>query len=103
MQVVYLKEGRRYTSDDLIRSILFQLDGKPDREACPWLNETFARELCDAMNGERHAAVRGEKTHVFHYLGLFDFTDSSGHNLTFFFLPKFLDLKEEDERDEETE
>ena len=67
-----------------------------------WLNTCFVHELCEAMNKDRHAAVRGEKTHVFHYLGLFDFTDSSGHNLTFFFLPKFLDLKEVDECDVET-
>ena len=102
MQLVYLKEGRRYTSDDLIKSILFQLVGTCDRVARPWLHEKFVHELRDAMNTERHSAVRGEKTHVFHYLGLFDFTDSSGHNLTFFFLPKFLDLEEADDRDDET-
>ena len=100
MQLIYLKEGRRYTDDGLIDSVLFQLGST--RGEYVWLNTCFVRELRDAMNKERHAAVRGEKTHVFHYLGLFDFTDRSGHNLTFFFLPKFLDLKVEDEHDEET-
>ena len=102
MRLIFLKEGRRYTDDGLIDSVLFQLDASRVATEYEWLNRQFVHELRDAMNKERHAAVRGEKTHVFHYLGLFDFTDSSGHNLTFFFLPKFLDLKEVDERDEET-
>ena len=100
MRLIYLKEGRRYTDDGFIDSVLFQLGVSRGAPKYEWLNRQFVHELRDAMNTERRSAVRGEKTHVFHYLGLFDFTDSSGHNLTFFFLPKFLNLTDADENDD---
>ena len=100
MRLIYLKEGRRYTDDGFIDSVLFQLGVSRGAPKYEWLNRQFVHELRDAMNTERRSAVRGEKTHVFHYLGLFDFTDSFGHNLTFFFLPKFLNLTDADENDD---
>ena len=100
MRLIYLKEGRRYTDDGFIDSVLFPLGVSRGAPKYEWLNRQFVHELRDAMNTERRSAVRGEKTHVFHYLGLFDFTDSFGHNLTFFFLPKFLNLTDADENDD---
>lgn len=102
MQLIFLKEGRRYTVGGLIASVRDQLGGASSQADYAWLDERFFRELRAAMNGDRHAAVRGETSYVFHYLGLFDFTDSAGHNLTFFFLPKFLDLNVADDCDDET-
>ena len=100
MRLIYLKEGRRYTDDGFIDNVLFQLGVSRGAPKYEWLNRQFVHELRDGMNTERRSAVRGEKTHVFHYLGLFDFTDSFGHNLTFFFLPKFLNLTDADENDD---
>jgi len=97
MHLIYLKEGRRYAPADLVESVRYQIErsGRPyDGEA---YGLGFFMELRDAMNRDKESVVRGERSYVFHYIGLFDFVDSKGKNLTFFFLPKFLNVWEGDE------
>lgn len=107
MKLIYLKEGRNYTSEDLIGCIKDQI--KPEKpeeqnhlEDYSWLTSAFLERLRDSINSEFEKTVVKGKVgkFVFHYLGLYDFVDgeagqgaASGKNLTFFFVPKFIDFQ----------
>lgn len=93
MKLIYLKEGRNYSSDDLGECIKHQLG-----DDVTWLNSDFLEGLRESINSEfKKTVVKGTKGNkfVFHYLGLYDYVDrETGKNLTFFFVPKFIDFQE---------
>jgi len=113
MRLIYLKEGRRYTAESLALCVNAQLSsiggvsepraGEPPIE----LQVDFFDRFREAVNEDfDRAVVKGKDgVSVFHYVGLYDYVDAKTNvNLTFFFVPKFLDLKanEADESDENT-
>ena len=66
MKLIYLKEGRNYSSDDLRECIKRQLKGD-----VAWLNSEFLEGLRDSINAEfKKTVVKGTKgsKFVFHYL-----------------------------------
>lgn len=99
MRLIYLKEGRNYSTRDLEACVKNQLEGD-----CAWVDSAFLERLRDSINTEfEKSVVKGTRSgsgtegrFVFHYLGLYDYTDKeSGRNLTFFFVPKFIDFRED--------
>ena len=118
MNLIYLKEGRLYEADGLKIWVSAQLsDGKEEQhttvgneKSIPrieerWLTDDFFSHLREAINEEfDRAVVKGKKsgTFAFHYVGLYDYVDeNTGKNLTFFFLPKFLNVEDGDETGED--
>ena len=99
--LVYLKEGRNYTSEDLMRCIKSQKEKERQNRGGPldytWLSSDFLERLRESINSEfKKTVVKGEKGNkfVFHYLGLYDYVDcETGKNITFFFVPKFIDFQ----------
>lgn len=122
MKIVYLKEGRKYGVEELRACIYSQLDGADD--AAKGVRDFFGesesgtniaqffdrfRESLNRLkkflagDGKTIARKLTDGRYVFHYVGLYDFVDigegsDSGKwtrlNLTFFFMPKFIDFNE---------
>ena len=103
MKLIYLKEGRNYTSEDLANCIKGQMETERQNGVdvpldFGWLSADFLERLRESINSEfKKTVVKGTKGNkfVFHYLGLYDYVDSkTGKSLTFFFVPKFIDFQE---------
>lgn len=124
MKLIYLKEGRKYGVEKLRACIFSQLDeadddakevrnffdkskgGVPDAEVAKFF-ERFRTSLNDikkAIAGDGKTIARKLKggQYVFRYVGLYDYVDigkdqdkCTGYNLTFFFMPKFIDFNAE--------
>ena len=119
MKLIYLKEGRKYGVDELRACIRFQLDEadddakgirtffeEPDAPITQFF-ERFRKSLNDiktAIAGDGKTIARKLKggQYVFRYVGLYDYVDigkdqdkCTGYNLTFFFMPKFIDFNAE--------
>lgn len=107
MNLTYLKEGRNYSTADLLKCIKDQVkvrveaERRNDVDAQPdpsWLTSDFLEGLRESINSEfKKTVVKGTKgsKFVFRYLGLYDYVDrETGKNLTFFFVPKFIDFQE---------
>lgn len=108
MKLIYLKEGRRYTSRALAECVNAQLEcirnSKENNGQLPAnLEPDFFNRFRDAINNEfDRSVVKGKNgVSIFHYVGLYDYVDPKGVNLTFFFVPKFLDVKGTDENGED--
>ena len=101
MKLIYLKEGRIYSDKDLKKCISSQHDSK--EELC-WIDSTFFERLRDSINSEfKKTVVKGtEGRFVFHYIGLYDYVDTKTRkNITFFFVPKFIDFQVETDCNDE--
>lgn len=119
MKLIYLKEGRKYGVEELRACIRFQLDEadddakgirtffeEPDALIAQFF-ERFRKSLNDiktAIAGDGKTIARKLKggQYVFRYVGLYDYVDigkdqdkCTGYNLTFFFMPKFIDFNAE--------
>jgi hypothetical protein len=114
MRLIYLKEGRHYTAEGLAAYVQNRLaDSSTKTESNDGLgkldptsfDKSFFENLPKSINKEfDKAVVKGKNgMFVFHYVGLYDYVDESGKNLTFFFLPKFLNVKNGDEVGEDDE
>ena len=112
MRLIYLKECRRYTVASLQACISLQL-GTPQPDSTSKIEDESIKRLKESINGEfirrlkdsinkecGKTIVRGKgDVIVFHYVGLYDYIDAET-NLTFFFVPKFLDVRDSDETDD---
>ena len=98
MRLVYLQELRDYTVED----IKSRVQGQSSVEGMP-IDKGFCDRLRDAMNDDFDATVvRGTNgKYTFDYVGLYDYVDEekTGKNVTFFFLPKFLDWDKIEKRE----
>ena len=124
MNLIYLKEGRKYGVEELRACILFQLDeaddsvkeiryyfdvtkrGVPDVEVAKFFERfrTSLNQIKKTIAGDGKTVARKLKSgqYVFRYVGLYDYVDigtdqdkGTGCNLTFFFMPKFIDFNVE--------
>ena len=114
MRLIYLKEGRHYTAEGLAAYVQNRLtDSSTKTESNDGLSKfdpssfdkSFFENLPKSINTEFDKAVVKGKNGIFafHYVGLYDYVDETGKNLTFFFLPKFLNVKDGDEVGEDDE
>lgn len=112
MRLIYLKEGRHYTVQGLATYVQNLKDSSSTTESneggskldATSFDERFFERLQESINKEfDKSVVKGKNgVLVFHYVGLYDYVDEeTGKNLTFFFLPKFLDIEEGDETGED--
>ena len=113
MRLIYLKEGRHYTAEGLAGYVQKRLtDSRAKTESNDGLSKidpssfdkSFFENLPESINSEFGKAVVKGKNGVFafHYVGLYDYVDEkTGKNLTFFFLPKFLNVQDDDENGED--
>lgn len=108
MRLIYLKEGRHYTAQGLATYVQNLKDSSTTAESneeysnldATSFDERFFERLPESINKEfEKSVVKGKNEGVaFHYVGLYDYVDEeTGKNLTIFFLPKFLDVKDGDE------
>lgn len=92
MKLIYLIEGKNYqSSDDIVYIINDSLD--PPQRIDPKSSDSFVGRLLDSINKEFDSTVvKGNNNgFVFHYIGLYDYVDSTTQkNYTFFFVPKFI-------------
>lgn len=109
MRLVYLKEQRPYSVEELVATTRRQLANRQQGFAADqpdWVNEAFVRRFADKMAKARPSSVKwrqGTDVCVFHYIGLFDFVDEakndgSRRNVTYYFAPKFIDVQPRDIR-----
>ena len=114
MCLIYLKEGRHYTAQGLATYVQKLKDSSLTTESNEWyskldatsFDERFFERLPESINKEFEKSVVKRKNRVFafHYVGLYDYVDEeTGKNLTFFFLPKFLNIEDGDEVGEDEE
>ena len=114
MKLIYLKEGRHYTAEGLEAYVHNRLtDERKKTESNDGLGKLdpasfdrgFFENLRKSINTEFDKEVVKGKNGIFafHYVGLYDYVDENGKNLTFFFLPKFLDVVDGDEVGEDEE
>ena len=114
MRLIYLKEGRHYTAEvlaDYVQNLLKNLSAKTESNDGlskfdpSSFDKSFFENLPKSINTEFDKAVVKGKNGIFafHYVGLYDYVDETGKNLTFFFLPKFLNVKDGDEVGEDDE
>lgn len=114
MCLIYLKEGRHYTAQGLATYVQKLKDSSLTTESNEWyskldatsFDERFFERLPESINKEFEKSVVKGKNGVFafHYVGLYDYVDEeTGKNLTFFFLPKFLNIEDGDEVGEDEE
>ena len=108
MNLIYLKEGRHYTAQGLATYVQNLKDSSTTAESnegyskldANSFDEGFFGRLPESINKEfDRSVVKGKNEGVaFYYVGLYDYVDEeTGKNLTIFFLPKFLDVKDGDE------
>lgn len=108
MNLIYLKEGRRYTVDDFAAIVNRRLQETNPNKTNLDLQSIFFR-LKKTIDGDFNSTVvkvvgKGcVKQYVFRYVGLYDYYDEeSGTYLPLFFLPKFIDFQEDaDEKNDE--
>ena len=114
MCLIYLKEGRHYTAQGLATYVQKLKGSNLTTESNEWyskldatfFDERFFERLPESINKEFEKSVGKGKNGVFafHYVGLYDYVDEeTGKNLTFFFLPKFLNIEDGDEVGEDEE
>ena len=119
MKLVYLKEGRKYGVEELRACILSQLKPSDDagNPASQFFEKADGKEVAAFFDRFKEALNRIKKSvagdgqtiarkltngrYVFRYVGLYDYVDigndsdaNTRHNLTFFFMPKFVDFQE---------
>jgi hypothetical protein len=122
MKLIYLKEGRKYGVEELRACIYSQLDGADD--AAKGVRDFFGKSesgtniaqffdrFKQSLNRIKKSVAGDGKTiarkltndrYVFRYVGLYDYVDIGNDsdadarerlNLTFFFMPKFVDFQE---------
>lgn len=101
MKLIYLKEGRSYTPEDLAKCFKDQMPSEEttnrvSSDGSGWVSPEILERLREAVQSDfGKSAVRGENGRfIFRYIGLYDFIDSvTGKNLTLFFIPKFIDFQ----------